>query len=115
MGSIIVGLLPLIVGAAVVPIWIIMVLLLLSDKGGLLKVRVCQRRNRPTSCTGHPLWLRLPCDAAASGDEGASLIVWSLLLVVGILMLITAFKQWRKEMTGCAAARMDGDAVGCWR
>ena len=37
MGSGIAGLLPLIVGAAVVPIWIIIVLLLLSSQGGRLK------------------------------------------------------------------------------
>ena len=37
MGSAFVSLLPLIVGAAVVPIWIIMVLFLLRSEGGLLK------------------------------------------------------------------------------
>ena len=35
--------------------------------------------------------------AESSGDSGSSFIVSTLLLVVGILMLITAYKQWRKE------------------
>ena len=37
MSNVLVSLLPLILGAAVVPIWIIMVLFLLRSEGGLLK------------------------------------------------------------------------------
>jgi len=98
MSSAIASLLPLIVGAAVVPIWIIIVLLLLSNKDGLLKA---------AAFAGGAIVVRLAqgivfgyifrSDPAASSDEGASLIVSTLLLVIGILMLITAFKQWQKE------------------
>jgi hypothetical protein len=98
MGSVFVSLLPLIVGAAVVPIWIIMVLFLLRSGGGLLKaaafaagailVRLAQ---------GILFGYVFGKSAEVSGDTGSNAIVSTLLLVVGILMLITAFKQWRKE------------------
>jgi hypothetical protein len=98
MGSVFANLLPLIIGAAVVPIWIIMVLFLLRSKGGLLKaaafaagailVRLVQ---------GMLFGYVFGKSAEASGDSGSSVFVSTLLLVVGILMLITAFKQWRKE------------------
>jgi len=98
MGSVIVQMLPLIVGAAVVPIWIIMVLFLLRSEAGLLKaaafaagailVRLVQ---------GMLFGYVFGKSAEASGDSGSSVIVSTLLLVVGILMLIAAFKQWRKE------------------
>jgi hypothetical protein len=98
MGSAIIQLLPLIVGAAVVPIWIIMVLFLLRSEGGLLKaaafaagaiiVRLVQ---------GIFFGYVFGKSAEASGASGSSVMVLTLLLVVGILMLITAYKQWRKE------------------
>jgi hypothetical protein len=98
MGSVLASLLPLIVGAAVVPIWIIMVLFLLRSEGGLLKaaafgagaiiVRLAQ---------GILFGYVFNKAAEASGDTGSSVIVSTLLLVIGVLMLITAFKQWRKE------------------
>ena len=98
MGTVIVSLLPLIVGAAVVPIWIIMVLFLLRSEGGLLKA---------AAFAAGAIIMRLAQgmlfgyvfgkSAEASGDSGSSVIVSTLLLVVGILMLIAAFKQWRKE------------------
>jgi hypothetical protein len=98
MGSVFVSLLPLIIGAAVVPIWIIMVLFLLRSEGGLLKavafvagaivVRLAQ---------GILFGYVFGKSVESSGDTGSSAIVSTLLLVVGILMLITAFKQWRKE------------------
>jgi len=98
MGSVIVQMLPLIVGAAVVPIWIIMVLFLLRSEGGLLKaaafaagailVRLAQ---------GILFGYVFGKSAEASGESGSSVIVSTLLLVIGILMLIAAFKQWRKE------------------
>ena len=98
MSSLIIQLLPLIVGAAVVPIWIIMVLFLLRSAGGLLKaaafaagaivVRLVQ---------GILFGYVFGKSAEANGAGGSSVIVSTLLLVVGILMLITAFKQWHKQ------------------
>jgi hypothetical protein len=98
MGNVIVSLLPLIIGAAVVPLWIIMVLFLLRSESGLLKaaafaagaiiVRLAQ---------GILFGYVFGKSAEANGAGGSSLIVSTLLLVVGILMLITAFKQWHKQ------------------
>ena len=109
MGNLLLGLLPLIVGAAVVPIWIIITLFLLRSDGGLVKaglfaagavsVRLLQ---------GILFGYVFGAAQDATGDSGQGLIVSTLLLVVGILMLITAFKQWRKEDDpDAAAAQMD--------
>ena len=97
-GSVLVDLLPLVIGAAVVPIPIIIVLLLLSNQGGLLK---------GAAFIGGAIVLRLAqgivfgyiftSDPAATSETGGNLIISTLLLVMGILMLITAFKKWDKE------------------
>ena len=75
-----------------------MVLFLLRSEGGLLKaaafaagaiiVRLVQ---------GILFGYVFGKSAEASGESGSSVIVSTLLLVIGILMLIAAFKQWRKE------------------
>ena len=98
MGSVIVSLLPLIIGAAVVPIWIIIVLFLLRSEGGLLKAAAFAAGGIIVRLVQGILFGYIfGTSAEASGDSGSNLIVSTLLLVVGILMLITAFKQWRKE------------------
>jgi hypothetical protein len=96
--DVIVNLLPLIVGAAVVPLYSIAVLLLLQSKGGLLKafafvagsvtVRLVQ---------GILLGLVIGPACMANSEPGPRLIVSTLLLIVGILLLITALRQWRKQ------------------
>lgn len=98
MGNVIVSLLPLFVGAAVVPIWIIMVLFLLRGEGGLRKgaafalgglaLRVVQ---------GVFFGYVFGTAEEANPDSGHAIIVATLLLIVGILMLITAFRTWHKE------------------
>lgn len=98
MGSVLSNLIPLIIGAAVVPIWIIIVLLLLSQMGGLRKavaftlgsllVRVAQ---------GVAFGYLFQQDAQAYGSEGPAIVKSTLLLVVGLLMLILAYMKWRKE------------------
>ena len=60
MGAVIVSLLPLIVGAALLPVWIIMALFLLRGKGGLLEGGgLCRRGNDGARGSGRCLWLRL--------------------------------------------------------
>ena len=98
IGSVLVDLLPLMIGAAVVPIPIIIVLLLLSNQGGLLKgaafvggaivVRLAQ---------GIVFGFVFTSDPAATSETGGNLIVSTLLIVLGILMLIAAYKKWDKE------------------
>lgn len=99
MSNIIVDLLPLIVGATLVPLYPIVVLLfLLQGKGGLVKalsfvtggvaVRLAQ------GILFGPIF---GVAMAANSEDGQRLGVSILLLVVGILLLITAFKKWQKE------------------
>ncbi|MBK8047518.1 MAG: GAP family protein [Anaerolineales bacterium] len=93
-----VNLLPLIIGAALLPVWIIMTLFLLRTEHGVRKalafvvgaiaVRLVQ---------GILFGYVFGASATAEGEEGSSLIVATLLLVVGILLLVSAFKSWRKE------------------
>jgi Sap, sulfolipid-1-addressing protein len=89
------GLLPLIVGAAVLPLDIFMVLLLLRSEGGVVKA---------AAFAAGAMTLRLLQGVffgyvfRATADAAAEEIVAStLLLVVGILLLITAVKTWLRE------------------
>jgi hypothetical protein len=98
MGDLFVDLLPLIVGAAVVPLYFIAVLLLLQSEGGLLKsvaflsggvgVRLLQ---------GILFGLVIGAACKSNSAPGPKLIVSTLLLIVGIVLLVTAIKQWRKQ------------------
>jgi hypothetical protein len=98
VGSVLLDLLPLMIGAAVVPVPIIIVLLLLSNPRGLLK---------GSAFVGGAVVMRLAqgiafgfiftSDPAATTDTGGNLIVSSLLIVLGVLMLITAYKKWDKD------------------
>ena len=95
MDSILVSLLPFIIGSALVPIQnIINILLLRSPRQGLLKA---------TAYVGGMTILRLLQGLifglifANEEGGGKSLIVLTLQLVLGVLLLITAYKQWRNE------------------
>jgi len=101
MGSVIVSLFPLIIGSALVPVQIIIDILLLKNPkqglfkalayvGGMTTLRLLQ---------GLIFGLILTNSVAASTqeDSGRSPIVSTLLLVLGILLLVTAYKQWRKD------------------
>jgi hypothetical protein len=98
LGSVLLDLLPLMIGAALVPIASIIIVLLLSNPGGLSKgvafvsgaivVRLAQ---------GVVFGYIFTSDPAATSETGGNLIVSTLLLVIGILMLITAFRKWDKE------------------
>ena len=98
MGAVIVYLLPLIVGAALLPTWIILALFLLRGEGGVRKA---------LAFAAGPMTVRLAqgvlfgyvfgTAADVYGESGSNLITSTLLLVVGIVMLITALMKWRKE------------------
>lgn len=92
------NLLPVIVGAGVVPIWAIMVLFLLRGEGGLVKAVCFAAGGIAVRLVQGVMfaWVFGSADQAG-GSTGSSLIVSTLLLVVGILMLLAAYKQWRKE------------------
>jgi hypothetical protein len=98
MGSVIVECIPMMIGAAVVPVWITLVLLLLRSQGGLFKatafvsgqilVRLIQ---------GLVFGSALKSSAAAHTQTGASRIVAALLLAAGIFLWMTALTQWAKK------------------
>ncbi|QDT75689.1 GAP family protein [Lacipirellula limnantheis] len=127
MRDVIVELLPLIVGAAVVPLYSIAVLFLLQSKGGLLNaiafvaggvtVRLLQ---------GILFGLVFGVACQASSEADPKIIVSTLLLITGILLLVTAFMQrqepddpdapppqWISTIVGLSALKAVGAGVAC--
>jgi hypothetical protein len=98
LGDVIVSLLPLIVGAAVVPLYSITVLLLLQSEGGLLKASAFVADGVTARFVQGVLFgLVIGAACKASPEPGPRLIVSTLLLLVGILLSVTALKQWRQQ------------------
>jgi len=97
MGEVIVLLLPFIIGSVVVPLEMMMIILLLNNPrqglgkamalvAGMTVVRLLQ---------GIVFGLIFSTEAEQSGGNGT--IASLLMVVLGILLLITAYKQWRSE------------------
>lgn len=98
MGDVLLGLLPVIVGASLVVVYPIIVLLLLQSAGGLDKaVAFVAGGVVARLAQGVVFGLLLGAAMAANGEEGQQLIASTLLLIVGLLLLITGFRKWRKE------------------
>jgi len=93
MGNVLTDLVPLIIGAAVVPVWIMIVLLLLQGNNGV---------SVASAFVGGATVTRLIQGALfgfvfGSSGEGDGRTSSLLLLLIGILLWITAVKKWRKE------------------
>jgi hypothetical protein len=100
MGTVLVSLLPYIIGSAVVPLQIIIGLLLLkSPKQGLLKAVAYVAGMTITRLLQGLLFSLVLSESVASAEEssGKSPIISTLLLLLGILLLIAAYKKWRGE------------------
>lgn len=99
METLMVSLLPYIIGSAVVPLQIIIGLLLLkSDRQGLLKAIAYVSGMTITRLLQGLIFGLILIDAAsteASSDK--NLVISTLLLVLGILLLIAAYKKWRGQ------------------
>jgi hypothetical protein len=95
---VLINLLPLIFGAAVLPLWIIAALLLVRGEGGVLKA-VAFAAGAITVRVLQGILFGYVIDAAAdaNGGGGSNLVASTLLLLVGILLLITAIRKWRTE------------------
>jgi hypothetical protein len=96
MGAVLVELLPLTAAAAVLPIWIIITLFLLRGEGGLLKASAFVAGAVGVRLLQGLLFGFVFGSDDAAGDR-AGTIKATLLLVFGLLMLIAAYKKWRKE------------------
>ena len=99
MGALLISLLPLIIGSALVPAQIIVAILLLkSPKQGLLKAIAYVGGMTTTRLLQGLIFGLILFDAASSDESGGkSLVVSTLLMLLGIFLLITAYKTWRKE------------------
>ena len=99
MNDVFLELLPVILGAAVVPLYpIIVLLLLLQNERGLSKaVAFVVGGVAMRLAQGVLFGLVLGAAMTANGEDGQQLIASTLLLVIGLLLLVAAFKKWRKE------------------
>ena len=97
MGETIIKLIPYIIGSAIVPVQIMMIILLLnSPRQGLAKaVSLVAGMTAVRLLQGVFFGWILSPDPGDAG--GKSPVVSILLVVLGILLLITAYKQWRNE------------------
>lgn len=100
MGSIVVSLLPFIIGSALVPLQIIIVVLLLTgEKRGPLKA-IAFVAGMTLARLAQGLLFQLILTGGSGDPADASGITWiksTVLLLLGIFLLITAYKQWSKE------------------
>jgi threonine/homoserine/homoserine lactone efflux protein len=99
LAPILVQLLPLILGAVLAPLWIVLGLLLLASPRGLAKAAAFvggMTLTRLVQGVVFGVILRASPDAKTE-NGGDSPIVSTLLLVVGLLLLIAAFRKWRKQ------------------
>jgi hypothetical protein len=95
-----VSLLPFIIGSALVPVYGILVVLLLKSPGqGLLKAVAFVAGITATRLMQGLIFGFVFTRSAASTDasSGKGLVVSTLLLVLGLYLLITAYKLWRGE------------------
>ena len=97
MDNIIVELLPVVVSATVVPFCIVAVLVLLQSDGGLVKTLGFVAGGIATRLVQGLLFgFVFGAAMQAASEGGQKLIVSTLLLVLGILLLITAFLKCQK-------------------
>lgn len=98
MDALIISLLPFIIGSALVPVQIIIAILLLkSPQQGLLKAAAYVGGMTAMRLLQGLVFGLILTDSEAASTGGKSPIVLTLLMVLGILLLISAFKAWRKE------------------
>lgn len=103
MGRAILDLIPLTIGAAIVPLWITLVLLLLRTRGGLSKAIAFVSGQMLVRLAQGALYRYVSGSSAVAQSEArAPVIVSTLILVAGILLWITALNiivlhKWGKE------------------
>jgi hypothetical protein len=92
-------LIPLVLGAAAVPLWIIVTLLLLRGDGGVGKAAAFLGGATVGRLLQGILFGGVVGTAAADHPEGShGQVVSVLLLLLGIILLVAAAKKWLKEV-----------------
>ncbi len=98
MSDVLTELLPVMVGAAVVPLYPIIVLMLLQSPRGLGKTIAFVSGGVTIRLAQGILFGLVLGTAMTNSSEGEQwLIASAFLLVMGILLLVVAFKKWRRE------------------
>lgn len=99
MGDLLVSLLPYIIGSALVPVYIILVVLLLKspDQGLWKAVAFVAGITATRLMQGIIFGFVFTESASTAGNSAKDLVVATLLLVLGLYLLITAYKLWRGE------------------
>jgi len=97
MGETIVKLTPLIIGSAVVPLQVILIILLLNSRSQGLAKAICVVAGMTVIRLSQGVIFGLILAPKPGETSGKSSVVSTLLLVLGILLLITAYRQWRNE------------------
>jgi hypothetical protein len=92
-----VDLLVITVAAAVMPLWAIMALFLLRGAGGLRKAIAFATGTAAMRLLQGLVFGVVFSGVGAEGDEGPGVLVSTLLLILGLFLLNTAYKKWRKE------------------
>lgn len=100
MINVIAKLLPVTIGAAVLPLWIIITLLLLRGKGGPVRAAAFVAGGMAVRVLQFMLFSRVfGAIVSAEGKDVFDLIPSTLLLMAGLLLFLTAVKMcvWRKD------------------
>jgi hypothetical protein len=101
MGPLLISLLPYIIGSAIVPVQIIIGLLLLkSPNQGLFKAIAYVAGMTITRLFQGLIfgWILSESSSLVEETNGKNPIIATLLLVLGIFLLIAAYKKWRGEV-----------------
>lgn len=98
MNDLLLQLLPLILGATLVPLYPIVVLLLLQSDGGLPRAAAfVAGAIGARLLQGLLFGLVFGAAAETYPDYGPEIIASTLLTLLGIMLLVAAFKKWRKQ------------------
>lgn len=98
MGSVIIEFIPMMIGAAVVPVWLTLVLLLLRSPGGLSKaIAFVSGQILVRLAQGFVFRCASSSSSSAQTEERAHIVVSTLFLVGGVLLWITALKKWSED------------------
>ena len=97
MGSAVIGLLPLIVAAALMPMWGFITLLLLPTEGGLAKALAFAAGATVVRLAQGVLFGYLLAPLDSGGGDGSEPVVSALLVLLGVLLFVAAFLKLRKQ------------------